>query len=100
MAQFGLDPGTLYPRVLPRPDSIAFERADHSRITSSSGTVTVVSEHLTEEEEDLADILSPINDELSRSKSWWWLEVIPLKQRYQKEDGGWAWRTKYVGLYG
>ena len=63
--------------------------------------VKVVNEsiNLTEEEEDLVDILSPINDELSRSKSWWLLEIIPLKHRHQKKDGNWVWRSRYVRLY-
>ena len=103
LAQYGLDPGTLHPRVHRRPDPITFERADRSRIASvgSSGKVIAVDKNLTltEEEEDLVDILSPINDELSNSKSWWLLEVIPLRQRYQKKDGNWIWRTRYVRLY-
>ena len=103
LAQIGMDTGTLYPNVLRRPDPVTFERADRSRIASdhSSGMVTVVNREtvLTEEEEDLADILSPINDELSLSKSWWVLELLPLKQRYQKKDGTWSWRTRYVCLY-
>jgi hypothetical protein len=58
--------------------------------------VTVVNKEmiLTEEEEDLADILSPVNDELALSKSWWFLEILPLKQRYQRKDGTWGWRTR------
>ena len=103
LARIGLDPGTLHPHVLRRPDPVTFERADRSRIASdhSSGMVTVVNKEmiLTEEEEDLADILSPINDELSLSKSWWLLEILPLKQRYQKKDGTWGWRTRYAHLY-
>ena len=102
LARIGLDPGTLHPNVLPRPDPITFERADHSRIASDygSGTVTIVDKRmiLTEEEEDLADILSPINDELSLSKSWWLLEIIPLAHKHQKEDGGWVSRTRCVLL--
>lgn len=100
LAQFGLDPATLHPDIHRRPDAITFERADHSRIASdhSSGMVTVVNKNmiLTEEEEDLADILSPINDQLALAKSWWLLEILPLKQRYQKKDGTWDWRTRYV----
>lgn len=102
LAKIGLDPVTLYPQVLPRPDAIAFERADRSRIASdhSSGLVTMVNKKtiLTEEEEDLADILSPINDELSLSKTWWFLELLPMKQKHQKKDGSWIWRMRYVGL--
>lgn len=63
--------------------------------------VTIVNKEivLTEEEEDLADILSPINDELARSKSWWLLEIIPLKQRYQEKDGTWGWKTRCACLH-
>lgn len=39
---------------------------------------------LTEEEEDLADALCPIYDQLDIAKVWWTLEVVPLVQRYQK----------------
>jgi len=107
LAKFGIDSSTLYPDTIPRPDPITFERADRSRITSDDSSrpgkarVRVVNEGLilTEEEEDLADILSPINDELSRSKSWWFLEIMPLKHRHQKEDGKWVWRTRYFRLY-
>ena len=98
LAQIGLDPGTLYPRVLSRPDPVTFERTDRSRIASdhSSGMVTIVDKKmiLTEEEEDLADILSPINDELARSKGWWFLEILPMKQLHQKKDGTWVCRTR------
>jgi hypothetical protein len=103
LVRLGLDPGTLHPRVLPRPDPITFERVDRSRIASdhSSGMVTIVNKDmiLSEEEEDLADILSPVNDELVLSRSWWFLELLPLKQRHQKEDGTWGWRIRYVCFY-
>jgi hypothetical protein len=102
LAGIGMDPATLHPHVLPRPDAISFERADRSRIASdhSSGLLTIVNKRmiLTEEEEDLADILSPINDELTLSRSWWFLELLPMKRRHQKKDGSWIWRTRYVGL--
>lgn len=100
LAKIGMDPATLYPHVLPRPGAITFERADRSRIASdhSSGLVTIVNRRmiLTEEEEDLADVLSPINDELSLSRTWWFLELLPMKQKHQKKDGSWIWRTKYA----
>jgi len=103
LAQIGLDPTTLCPDILRRPGAISFARADRSRIASdaSSGMVTVVNKEviLSEEEEDLADAMSPINDELRVSKSWWLLEVLPLKHRHQKKDGNWIWRTRYVRLH-
>ena len=103
LTQFGLNPGTLHSSVLRRPDPITFERADRSRIAinDKSGMVEVVDKDLilTEEEEDLVDALSRINDQLSLSKSWWLLEIIPLRQRCHKEDGSWIWRPRYVHLY-
>lgn len=45
---------------------------------------------LTEEEEDLADSLCPIYDQLAIAKGWWILEVIPMSQRYQKPDNQWV----------
>jgi len=98
LARIGLDPGTLYPRVLPRPDPITSRRADRPRTASddSSGMSKVANNDLTltEEEEDLEDMLSPINDGLSLSKSWWLLELMPIQRRHQKRNGTWVWRTK------
>jgi hypothetical protein len=45
---------------------------------------------LTEEEEDLADALSPIYDQLDIALGWWSLELIPLPQRYQLQDNTWV----------
>ena len=97
LAKTGIDPGTLFPTVLSRPDPVTFESADRSRIASDhSGTVTIVDKEmiLSEEEEDLADILSPVNDQLSLAKFWWLLEIMPLTHKHQKRDGSWIWRTK------
>lgn len=98
LASIGLDPDALYPNVLPRPDPITFQDVDHSRIASDrvSGRVATVDRRmvLSEEEEDLADALSPVNDELSLSRSWWALELLPMTHKHQKKDGSWVWRTK------
>lgn len=45
---------------------------------------------LTEEEEDLADALSPIYDQLKLKKAWWALEFVPMRHRVQKEDDSWG----------
>lgn len=45
---------------------------------------------LTEEEEDLADALAPIYDQLRKKKSWWALELLPMRHRVQKEDDSWG----------
>ena len=50
---------------------------------------------LTEEEEDLADALSPIYDQLKLKKAWWALEVIPMRHRFQQEDDHWRAEVSY-----
>ena len=45
---------------------------------------------LTEEEEDLADALCPLYDQLDIAKGWWVLELLPLQQRYQKPNNEWV----------
>jgi hypothetical protein len=44
---------------------------------------------LTEEEEDLEDALCPIYDQLKLKKSWWALEILPVRHRVQRENGSW-----------
>ncbi|THU97418.1 hypothetical protein K435DRAFT_721914, partial [Dendrothele bispora CBS 962.96] len=43
-----------------------------------------------EEEEDLKDALSEINDELVSVKAWWVLELLPQKVKYQNENDEWV----------
>ena len=45
---------------------------------------------LSEEEEDLADALSPIYDQLSLRWGWWILELMPTQRRVQLEDNKWT----------
>ena len=52
--------------------------------------------HLNEEEEDLADAISPIYDQLSLKWRWWLLELLPMQRRVQGEDGKWTEQTTYV----
>ncbi|KAK0457554.1 uncharacterized protein EV420DRAFT_1271505 [Desarmillaria tabescens] len=44
----------------------------------------------TEEEEELGDVLSPIYDQLKRSKLWWILELMPMEFRRQTGNGEWV----------
>ncbi|KAJ7598622.1 hypothetical protein C8J56DRAFT_1039511 [Mycena floridula] len=44
---------------------------------------------LTEEEEELRDVLSPIHDQLEIKKSWWILEILPMEYKYQESDDKW-----------
>ncbi|KAF9492308.1 hypothetical protein BDN71DRAFT_1451696 [Pleurotus eryngii] len=106
----GLDPGALYPEVLPR-----------APMTASTGTLRIQDipkpisgapneTHLpnfadvggyssalykSEEDHDMLDLLSPVYDQLSLAPYWWLLEVLPMKQRYQKGDNSWG---SYVGF--
>ncbi|KAK0474468.1 hypothetical protein EDD18DRAFT_239528 [Armillaria luteobubalina] len=116
----GLDPTTLHPFVTPRPpalsvDSVMMIRtgppkpplkqklvsAFRRRTLPSDTPVPVDEAHAnalleeyrpigTEEEEELRDALSPIYDQLKRSRSWWILEVIPMEFRHQKGDDKWV----------
>lgn len=46
--------------------------------------------HMTEQEIELRDALSPIYDQLVLAPFWWLLEFLPLRHRYQKEDNSWT----------
>ncbi|EIM20752.1 hypothetical protein WALSEDRAFT_60830 [Wallemia mellicola CBS 633.66] len=92
----GLDIGTLYPIVKPRPEAhykvpdefpqmpnlkdVPIERYDRSK--------------LSEEDEDVLDSLSCINDQLELSKIWWLLEYYPQMEVYQ--DGTGKFRKRFT----
>jgi hypothetical protein len=52
--------------------------------------LTAEEHHMSEQEIDLRDALSPIYDQLSLAPYWWALELFPVKHRYQKEDNSWS----------
>ncbi|KAI0083381.1 hypothetical protein BDY19DRAFT_900387 [Irpex rosettiformis] len=87
LRQVGLDPEGLYPVVKERPRAV-FVKTPHALLTrltiSPPGT-------LTEEEEDLADALCPIYDQLEVARVWWVLEVLPFVQRWQVPGGEGRW---------
>ncbi len=117
----GLDPTTLHPFVTPRPpvlsvDSAMMIRSGPPRPPLKERLVSAIRRRTlrtapedevhasalrpigTEEEEELRDALSPIYDQLKRSRSWWILEVIPMVFRHQEEDDNWESRFVYVEL--
>ncbi|KAG5636743.1 hypothetical protein H0H81_007001 [Sphagnurus paluster] len=101
LREVGLDPGSLYPYVLPRPPSLSAQSATIQLMASATpahqqvGSVgTLVDIHVSEEEHELRDALSPIYDQLSLSWLWWSLELLPMKQRFQKSDNSWG---SYMG---
>lgn len=115
----GLDPASLYPVVLSRPPPVHLSPSVPHPLTethpSNLGKPKLIGSNapptlptsdtwgsigyachdsngpkLSEEEEDLADALSPIYDQLELAKYWWALEVIPMRHRYQNEDDTWS----------
>ena len=92
LREVGLDPSRLYPHVLPRPEALLLEQANPDRVGYKNGAVSVVQPGviLSEEEEDLADALSPINDQLSLSPVWWVLELVPMRQKCLRKNGTWG----------
>ncbi|ESK92370.1 hypothetical protein Moror_4580 [Moniliophthora roreri MCA 2997] len=88
----GMDPSTLHPEVKPRPSPTTEIR---NSMTASTSTCverpkpkhrhSIFEEgFIDEEDEDIKDALSPINDMLRKAPLWWILEVLPQKLKYQK----------------
>ncbi|TFK61202.1 hypothetical protein BDN72DRAFT_828458 [Pluteus cervinus] len=110
LQSIGLEPNKLWPEVLPRPPALAAPSVTIQRIPSNptaedatarelslpsySGDEAHTSNtHLSEEELDVLDGMSPVYDQLSIAPFWWALEVFPIKQRRQKGDA--SWLTSY-----
>jgi hypothetical protein len=50
-----------------------------------------------EEDEELADALTPIYDQLKLSRFWWILEILPMRHRVQNRDNAlWKSEWRYV----
>jgi hypothetical protein len=88
----GLDPDTLFPQVLPRPLMIFQDRNIHTNpvpkplVVSGDRKAVVYTDggsFVNEAEEDIADALSPMYDQLKLAKHWWILEMVPQKIKYQ-----------------
>lgn len=94
--KIGMDPDSLYPYVKQRPLMITKPSTSPppSPTTINSGHYPAPlvggEDFISEEDEDLADATSPINDMLKNLKAWWLLEVVPLKRRWQQDDDSWA----------
>lgn len=87
----GMDPAALYPVVQERPEALYLTPSLQIPDVAAPGA-----EPLTEEEEDLADALSPIYDQLLLHKGWWPLEVFPIRHRIQTDDDTWISKITYV----
>ncbi|KAF8066486.1 hypothetical protein FPV67DRAFT_1781048 [Lyophyllum atratum] len=100
----GLDPASLYPYVQKRPPPLPVTGLQLQQIPSAktqklqhfADVDNLVDIHMSEEDHELHDAMSPIYDQLSLAWFWWLLELIPMKQHFQKsEDDSWAW---YLGM--
>ena len=102
LKEIGIDPHTLYPKVLPRPPAIQIDStASNPKVFISPipksqptpgeiGQATIESLKKTEEELELDDSLAPLYDELRLNWLWWILEVIPLRHKIQTSDNKWV----------
>ncbi|KAL0570110.1 hypothetical protein V5O48_011848 [Marasmius crinis-equi] len=101
LRDLGMDPDSLYPKVLPRPPALPIGSGHIiQNIPASSSTSqtqremalqndssrdlipTAVSDHCpTEEQLELADALSPVYDQLSLAWFWWVLEFLPIGKK-------------------
>ncbi|KAI6154270.1 hypothetical protein BKA82DRAFT_4099422 [Pisolithus tinctorius] len=95
--QIGMDPETLYPHVLERPPALT-NTPTASPVScklegDSSNRDTEDTDFSSEEQEDLADALSPIHDRLKMTPIWWILEGLPQQLCYQRDKDN-AWVTK------
>ena len=111
----GLDPATLYPVVTPRPDplnpfssTVTELRASAHKVEAAEATLTdeaqdsqlAASTFQSEEEEELADSISPIHDQSKLSWGWWINEIIPLHHHMQdREDLSWKTYWSYVFFF-
>jgi hypothetical protein len=115
LANIGLNPSTLYPDVITRPDKLPV--GPSHRIRDPPATIPINIRALsiktekqpdllkdlgcedplgTEEEEELNDALSPEYDQLSIKKTWWILEILPFVHVRQHSHGNWVRQFKYV----
>ena len=124
LREIGLDPGTVYPVVLPRPPALfdrvqaqviekppstpffksvasvfrSAEEKNKARETNAEKRSAQLSAFVSEEDEELRDALSPKYDQLKMKKFWWILELLPVSIRYQKGDDQWVSYIGYVIL--
>ncbi|KAJ3574362.1 hypothetical protein NP233_g1816 [Leucocoprinus birnbaumii] len=101
----GMDPDTLWPVVKSRPPPVCKfsgdpppPTRDFLTLPGRNGMLVEDNSFVNEEEEELADAKSPINDMLKIAKSWWLLELVPQKIRFQKDDD--TWTSKLSVNYG
>ena len=110
--EIGLDPQTLYPKVMKRPlvqplqlddvnDALRDLKATNLGAPPQSDSSSMISECTkpsSEEEEELRDALSPLYDQLSRQKWWWILEFFFGWSRQRDDQGTARWKALVTRL--
>lgn len=119
LQDIGIDPTTLYPFVTPRPPAHSgsdlqiqtrgkkpplvkrafksLRRKGSSIFLGRQGRADEEPDpFITEEDEELADALSPKYDQLNIAKAWWLLEVVPMFFRHQEGNDKWVSWFGYV----
>jgi len=102
-AHIGIDPKSLWPEVKTRPPLVHEfsgmpppETRPFLTLPGANGAPIEDDSFVSEEEEDLADATSDINDMLKIAKLWWLAELIPQKIKFQKDDDTWTTKISYV----
>ena len=105
LTHIGMDPKSLWPKVKARPPPVhRFSGKPPPKIRpfltlpGANGALVEDNSFVSEEEEDLADATSDINDMLDVAKSWWIMELVPQKIKFQKDDDTWTSKISYVWL--
>ena len=109
--QIGMDDAMLYPHVVERPppifqtrslpgtpDSLKAYSVPSPQVAQDDPTIVAYNDDGTfvnEEQEDLADAVCPLHDQLKRKWWWWILEVIPQKLHYQRDEDD-EWDKQFV----
>lgn len=108
----GLDPDTFL--INPRPPALdptaarvaqaktaahAAEPSDGTLVDEAQASPTAATTFVSEEDEEFADAVSPLYDQLKLSKAWWILEVLPVRAHEQnRSDYKWnhEWRCVFL----
>lgn len=119
LRKVGLDPACLYPIVLPRPPALPLDKSapetayiqkvpkkapapavDDDDEEETTALLGAKSQMEAEELADLKDSLAPVYDQLSLAWFWWFLELIPLRVRFQDSDNDTVWVSKFKINFG
>ena len=109
LKNIGLDPDTILdprqPAITPTLALVAqlevtapaHKPTGKTLVDYMKGPPTAASSFKSEEDEELADALSPIYDQLKLSKIWWILEFLPMRHREQdRKNHLLKYQRKYV----